>query len=118
MVKQLKGNGDVLKSVIAQLQGMERDAKTENALGVAYLRLKKFDDAERHLKAALDLSITEEEKACALTNLSECCLYQDKLDEVDRYAEEAYEKDISDPVKRLILDSNMLKKRYLNNEIS
>lgn len=31
---------------------MEHDAKTENALGVAYLRLRKFDDAERHLKAA------------------------------------------------------------------
>ena len=73
---------------------MEHDAKTENALGVAYLRLRKFDDAERHLKAALDLSVTEEEKACALTNLSECCLYQDKRDEVDCYADEAYEKDI------------------------
>jgi len=118
LVSQLKGNGDVLKTVIEQFQGMERDAKTENALGVAYLRLRRFDDAERHLKAALDLSVTEEEKACALTNLSECCLYQDKIDEVDRYAEEAYEKDISDPVKRLILDSNMLKKRYLNSEIS
>ncbi len=110
LVTQLKGNGDVLKSVIEQLQGLERDAKTENALGVAYLRLRKFGDAELHLKAALDLSVTEEEKACALTNLSECCLYQDKRDEVDRYAEEAYEKDISDPMKRLILDTNMLKR--------
>lgn len=118
LVTQLKENGDVLNSVIEQLQGMERDAKTENALGVAYLRLRKFNDAERHLKAALDLSVTEEEKACALTNLSECCLFQDKIDEVDRYAEEAYEKDISDPVKRLILDSNMLKKKYMNSEIS
>ena len=42
IVKQLKGNGNVLKSVIAQLQEMEHDAKTENALGVAYLRLRKL----------------------------------------------------------------------------
>ena len=118
LITQLKGNGDVLKSVIEQLQEMEHGAKTENALGVACLRLRNFDDAERHLKAALDLSVTKEEKACALTNLSECCLYQDKRDEVDRYKEEAYEKDISDPMKRLILDTNMLKKKYLNSELS
>ncbi|MDK2811472.1 MAG: hypothetical protein PWR27_2181, partial [Petroclostridium sp.] len=38
LVIQLKENGDVLNSVIEQLQEIERDAKTENALGVAYLR--------------------------------------------------------------------------------
>ena len=65
----------MLCEVIEQLQGMKRESKSEDALGVAYLCLRKFDDAERHLKAALDLTVTEEEKACALTNLSECCLY-------------------------------------------
>ncbi len=48
LVTQLKGNGDVLKSVIEQLQGMEHDAKKENASGVAYLRLRKFEDAKRN----------------------------------------------------------------------
>ncbi len=117
LVIQLKGNGDALNSAIEELQGMKKDAKVVNAIGVAYLRLRKFDDAECYLEAALDLSVTEEEKACALTNLSECCLYQYKRDEAFRYAEEAYEKDITDPVKRLILNSNMLMEKYLKDDI-
>ncbi len=38
----MKENGDVLNSVIEQLQGMERDAKTENALGVALVQCSSY----------------------------------------------------------------------------
>jgi len=36
--------------------------KTENALGVAYLRLRKFEDAKRYLETALNILINGENK--------------------------------------------------------
>lgn len=116
LITQLKGNGDTLKSTIEELKGMKNDVKIENALGVAYLRLRKFNDAERYLESALNLSVTEEQKACVFTNLSACYLLQDKSNEAYNYSEQAYETNISDSEKRLILNSNMLMEKYINNE--
>lgn len=115
LVTQLKGNGDALRSSIEKLTEMKSDVKTENALGVAYLRLRKFEDAKRYLETALNLSVTEEQKACVLTNLSAYYLFQGKSNEAYSYSEQAYKTNISDSIKRLILDSNMLMVRYIKN---
>ncbi len=51
-----------MKFSIEKLVEIKSDVKTENALGAAYLRLRKFEDAKRYLETALNILINGENK--------------------------------------------------------
>lgn len=116
IAKKLKGNGEVLKETIQLLTDLEPDAKTKNALGIAYLRLRLFNKAERCLKEALELAHTDDEKACILSNLSEIMIYKNEDEVAIQYAKEAFEKKVDDPVRKLALHSNLVSEELPENE--
>lgn len=116
IIGQLKGNANMLESTITEFKELKQSANVKNALGVAYLRLRQFDIAEGYLKEALAMTNSEEEKACILTNMAECRLYMEDDEGYENYIAEASEKQVNDPVRRLVLKSNLLLKELNEKE--
>lgn len=106
MVK-LKGNGDSLNEAINMLEEMEQTPAVKNALGVAYLRLRNFNEAEKELLEALNMAESDKDKVCILTNLAEVMLFEDDTVSAENYTEEALKLSEDNPLKKLVLESNL-----------
>lgn len=106
MVK-LKGNGDSLNKAISILEEMEQDTAVKNALGVGYLRLRKFPEAEKEFREALDIAESDKERICILANLAEVMLYKEDSVSAKNYTEEALTLEVDDSLKNLVLESNL-----------
>jgi len=107
LMVQLKGNGDSLIEVIKVLEDMKQDASIKNALGVSYLRLRRFHEANSKFQEALRIAVSDEEKMCILSNMAEVILYQENRDTAKYYVEEALKLEVDDQVKKLVLQSNL-----------
>ncbi|SET57046.1 tetratricopeptide repeat protein [Lacrimispora sphenoides] len=107
LMVQLKGNGDSLIEVIKVLEDMKQDASIKNALGVSYLRLRRFQEANSKFQEALRIAVSDEEKMCILSNMAEVMLYQENRDTAKYYVEEALKLEVDDQVKKLVLQSNL-----------
>lgn len=106
MVK-LKGNGDSLNEAIDILKEMEQTPAVKNALGVAYLRLRNFKEAEKELLEALNMVESDKDKVCILTNLAEVMLFKYDTVSAENYIEEALKLGEDDSLKNLVLESNL-----------
>lgn len=113
-VSNLKGNENELENVITELKKQGSDVKIQNAIGVAYLRSRQIDEAESVLLQALQNAMTEDERVCILTNLSETAEYKENDEEEYRYAVAADEACVTDPIKKLAVKSNLLKVQMKN----
>ncbi len=100
LMVQLKGNGDSLIEVIKVLEDMKQDASIKNALGVSYLRLRRFQEANSKFQEALRIAVSDEEKMCILSNMAEVMLYQENRDTAKYYVEEALKLEVDDQVKK------------------
>lgn len=107
LMVQLKGNGESLKEAIETLREIEQDVRIKNALGIGYLRLRMFQEANSSFQEALNIVNSNEDRACILSNLSEVMWYQEKPGSARNYLEEALKIEIEDPLKKLILQSNL-----------
>jgi tetratricopeptide (TPR) repeat protein len=107
LMVQLKGNGESLKETIETLREIEQDVSIKNALGIGYLRLRMFQKAYSSFQEALNIVNSNEDRACLLSNLSEVMWYQEKPESARNYLEEALKMEIEDPLKKLILQSNL-----------
>lgn len=103
----LKGNEDSVIEAINTLQEMDQTVDVKNAMGVAYLRLRKFEEANENFQMALNLAESGEEKACILSNMSEVMMYTGDFDSAEKYMEMALKQEVSDSIEQLILRSNM-----------
>ncbi len=107
LMVQLKGNGNSLIEAIKILEDMKQDASIKNALGVSYLRLRRFHEANSEFQEALRIAVSDEEKMCILSNMAEVMLYQENRDTAKYYVEEALKLEVDDQVKKLVLQSNL-----------
>ncbi|MDR7810494.1 hypothetical protein [Lacrimispora sp.] len=107
LMVQLKGNVNSINETIQVLEVMPQDGNVKNALGVAYLQLWRFQEANEKFQEALVLSSSAEERVCILSNLAEVMVYQENKGAATKYLEEALELEINDPLKKLILQSNL-----------
>ncbi|WP_143322435.1 hypothetical protein [Clostridium sp. HBUAS56010] len=106
MVK-LKGNGNSLNEAINILKEMEQDTVVKNALGVGYLRLRKFREAEEEFQEALNIAQSDTERVCILANLAGVMLYKEDSVSAENYTEKALELGVNDSLKNLVLKSNL-----------
>lgn len=106
MVK-LKGNGVSLNEAIDILKEMEQTPAVKNALGVAYLRLRNFKEAEKELLEALNMVESDKDKVCILTNLAEVMLFKYDMVSAENYIKEALNLGEDDSLKNLVLESNI-----------
>jgi len=107
LMSKLKGNGDSLKDAIKLLEKMEQDVGVKNALGVGYLRLGKFQEANKTFEEALQIAGSDEDRACILSNLAEVMIYQENTESAKSYLEDALKLGVDDPLKQLVLQSNL-----------
>jgi tetratricopeptide (TPR) repeat protein len=107
LMVQLKGNGNSLIEAIKILEDIKQDASIKNALGVSYLRLRRFHEANSEFQEALRIAVSDEEKMCILSNMAEVMLYQENRDTAKNYVEEALKLEVDDQVKKLVLQSNL-----------
>lgn len=108
LMVMLKGNGDSLNETIDILREMEQDPAVKNALGVAYLRLRNFKEAEKELLEALNTAESDKDKVCILTNLAEVMLFKYDTVSAENYIEEALKLGEDDSLKNLVLESNLI----------
>ena len=108
LITLLKGNEDSLIEAIKTLQEMDQTVDIKNALGVAYLRLRKFNEANENFQMALNLAESSDEKAFILSNMSEVMMYDGDFDTAKKYMEMALKQEVSDSIDKLILQSNMI----------
>lgn len=106
MVK-LKGNGDSINETINVLENMSKDVVVNNALGVAYLRLRRFDEADQKFQEALAEADSAEDQACILSNLAQVMLYKENVKVAKTYVEDLLKLEVNDPLKNLVLQSNI-----------
>lgn len=104
----LKGNEDSVIGAINTLQEMDQTVDVKNAMGVAYLRLRKFEEANENFQIALNLAESSDEKAFILSNMSEVMIYDGDFNTAKKYMEKALKQEVSDPIDKLILQSNMI----------
>jgi tetratricopeptide (TPR) repeat protein len=102
----LKGNEDSLIEAINILQEMDQTVDVKNAMGVAFLRLRKFEEANQYFQMALNLAKETEDKACILSNMSEVMMYTGDFESAENYIEMALNQEIGDSVDQLVLRSN------------
>jgi len=107
LLAKLKGNGGEVKAVIERFNEIGESIEIKNAVGVAYIRLREYDKAQGILETALGEAQTEEQQACILTNLA-------AINSLTGFHEEAYDflvlaeqKKIDNPIKQLVLESNL-----------
>lgn len=103
----LKGNEDSVKKAINILKEMDQTVDVKNAMGVAFLRLRKFEEANQNFQMALNLAIVTEDKACILSNMSEVMMYAGDFESAEKYMETALNQETGDSVEQLVLRSNM-----------
>lgn len=86
---------------------MEQDVGVKNALGVGYLRLGKFQEANKTFEEALQIAGSDEDRACILSNLAEVMIYQENAESAKSYLEDALKLEVDDPLKQLVMQSNL-----------
>ncbi len=107
LIVKLKGNGDSVKEAINILNNMEQDVAVKNALGVGYLRLRMFEEADMKFREALKIASSEDDKACILSNLVETMLCMEDVKSAENYVEDALKLEVNDSLKDLVLQSNI-----------
>jgi Flp pilus assembly protein TadD len=86
---------------------MDQTVDVKNAMGVAFLRLRKFEEANQYSQMALSLAKETEDKACILSNMSEVMMYTGDFESAEKYMETALNQETGDSVEQLVLRSNM-----------
>jgi len=112
----LKGNGDKVLAAMEQLKGLNSTVAVKNAIGVANILLRNTDEAELYLQEALQETENPTEKAILLSNLAAARFYRDQyikqydaaVDVINEAVEE-YQKDNTDMVLRMVLESNQIR---------
>ena len=102
----LKGNEDSLIEAINILQEMDQTVDVKNAMGVAFLRLRRFEEANQYFQMALNLAKETEDKACILSNMSEVMMYTGDFESAEKYIETALNQKKGDSLEQLVLRSN------------
>lgn len=107
LLAKLKGNAREVKAVVESLNELGDSVEIKNAVGVAYTRLREYAKAQDILETALTETQAEEQQACILTNLA-------AINSLTGFHEEAYDllvlaeqKKIDNPIKQLVLESNL-----------
>lgn len=116
ILNSLKGNGDKVLAAMEQLKGLNPTVAVKNAIGVANILLRNTDEAELYLQEALQETENPTEKAILLSNLAAARFYRDQY--IKQYdaavvvineAVEEYQKDNTDMVLRMVLESNQIR---------
>lgn len=109
IAKQLKGNYLDVNEAINKLAKLEQTVDVRNALAVGYIRLFKAEEAEEILRSILEEIETDEERSvCVLSNLGVVESMKGKSEESYKYFLEANQKKIEDPIRQLVVQSNLV----------
>lgn len=109
-IQALKGDSTSVAEAVERLKDMEQTPAIMNAIGVGYMRLDKSEEAKKILEGALEMADDDRDRVCILNNLGSVRLLgaEDIINGTITLDLDQALKIETDPVRRIILDTNRL----------
>jgi len=107
LMRELKGSQEEIEACLEKLENYGDSVEIKNAIGVAYLLLREFDEAKLYFDEALELAEIPEQKVCILNNMAEVECW---LDSNEIAIEKLYlinEIGTNNSIRQLVIESNI-----------
>jgi len=107
LMRELKGSQEEIEACLEKLENYGDSVEIKNAIGVAYLLLREFDEAKLYFDEALEMAEIPEQKVCILNNMAEVECW---LDSNEIAIEKLYlinEIGTNNSIRQLVIESNI-----------